>query len=93
MPSIALGSRGGTGTSRGQNSNNPAYETLTDSNSTFHKPLKLMARETGLEPATSGVTGRRSNQLSYSPATRRYDGRTGRLPDRIGQRSSQALYE
>jgi hypothetical protein len=27
---------------------------------------KSMARETGLEPATSGVTGRRSNQLSYS---------------------------
>ena len=25
-----------------------------------------MARETGLEPATSGVTGRHSNQLSYS---------------------------
>jgi hypothetical protein len=25
-----------------------------------------LARETGLEPATSGVTGRRSNQLSYS---------------------------
>ena len=29
-----------------------------------------MARETGLEPATSGVTGRRSNQLSYSRSGR-----------------------
>ena len=28
--------------------------------------LGKMARVTGLEPATSGVTGRRSNQLSYT---------------------------
>ena len=27
-----------------------------------------MARVTGLEPATSGVTGRHSNRLSYTPA-------------------------
>ncbi len=37
-----------------------------------------MARETGLEPATSGVTGRRSNQLSYSPAGPHVTGVTGR---------------
>ena len=51
-----------------------------------------MARETGLEPATSGVTGRRSNQLSYSPA------RAGRpkgpsdgrgWSNKAGRRSSQ----
>ncbi len=29
---------------------------------------EIMAGATGLEPAASGVTGRRSNQLSYAPA-------------------------
>src|SRR3954451_4988208 len=35
-----------------------------------------MARVTGLEPAASGVTGRRSNQLSYTRVLglRNYDG-------------------
>src|SRR5437588_12783107 len=32
------------------------------------KCLILLAGATGLEPAASGVTGRRSNQLSYAPA-------------------------
>ena len=31
-----------------------------------------MARLTGLEPATSGVTGRHSNQLSYNRTFTKY---------------------
>ena len=31
-------------------------------------PGEAMAGWTGLEPAASGVTGRRSNQLNYHPA-------------------------
>jgi hypothetical protein len=33
---------------------------------TRHLSAKIVARVTGLEPATSGVTGRHSNQLSYT---------------------------
>src|SRR5688500_12489123 len=40
-----------------------------------------MARVTGLEPATSGVTGRRSNQLSYTRISQAMQtGRRERLP-------------
>ena len=36
-----------------------------------------MAGATGLEPAASGVTGRRSNQLSYAPEGREAGIKTG----------------
>ncbi len=36
-----------------------------------------MARVTGLEPATSGVTGRHSNQLSYTRAFFKDNGSRG----------------
>ena len=35
----------------------------------IHNLLEFMAGATGLEPATSGVTGRRSNQLNYAPSS------------------------
>ena len=35
---------------------------------TVSSPHDLMAGVTGLEPAASCVTGRRSNQLNYAPA-------------------------
>jgi hypothetical protein len=31
---------------------------------------EMLAGSTGLEPAASGVTGRRSNQLNYDPELR-----------------------
>ena len=35
---------------------------------------QLVAGVTGLEPATSCVTGRRSNQLSYTPTVIEFNG-------------------
>ncbi len=41
-----------------------------------------MARVTGLEPATSGVTGRHSNRLSYTRALDLSDREDTTKPDR-----------
>ena len=38
----------------------------------IYRICREMAGVTGLEPAASGVTGQRSNQLSYTPATARF---------------------
>ena len=44
----------------------------------MHDLQEKLARWTGLEPATPGVTGRYSNQLSYHRAlTGQISGRTG----------------
>jgi hypothetical protein len=40
----------------------------TDQYSQLTIAIELMAEPTGLEPATSDVTGRRSNQLNYDSA-------------------------
>ena len=58
-----------------------------------------MARLTGLEPATPGVTGRYSNQLSYNRAQRSGDPEMARLtglepatPGVTGRYSNQLSY-
>ena len=43
-------------------------------NSLDENRYQLVAGVTGLEPATSCVTGRRSNQLSYTPTVIEFNG-------------------
>ena len=43
-------------------------------------PLKFLAGATRFELATSGVTGRRSNQLNYAPTKNLLVGGTGFEP-------------
>ena len=52
-----------------------------------------MARVTGLEPATSGVTGRHSNQLSYTriPLREEEKGRIGATHAAVKRRALLAL--
>ena len=44
------------------------HRTIKRGYTTWRNPLNLQAGLTRLELATSDVTGRRSNQLNYSPA-------------------------
>ena len=44
----------------------------------------MLAGSTGLEPAASGVTGRRSNQLNYDPAKKRRRPASAAQPKLVG---------
>jgi hypothetical protein len=71
---------------------------------TVLSPHEIMAGATGLEPAASCVTGRRSNQLNYAPALKTHSLLLPRIPPAArqfpklpenaatGQRSNQLNY-
>ena len=52
--------------------------------------MTRMAGVTGLEPAASGVTGRRSNQLSYTPISRQPRPNATRLKTRLSGKTRLA---
>jgi hypothetical protein len=55
--------------------------------------LRNMAGTTGLEPATSDVTGRRSNQLNYVPEVYNNVGNCILTYCPIGSRASTCLHK
>jgi hypothetical protein len=55
----------------------------------FRKSFGMMAGTTGLEPATSAVTGQRSNQLSYVPRLVH----PGQRQERVYQKRKRCYYE
>ena len=52
---------------------------------------EMLAGSTGLEPAASGVTGRRSNQLNYDPSIRTIDIKISECRSRIAVEPESAI--